>query len=464
MNNTARTANGAVTLKTTNSACLDFFFLAGASRGKDISQEFIAALADNFDVAVRTLLWLRDVRGGAGERQTFRSLLKFLGLPEQESVMRRIPELGRWDDILVFAGTALESKAFAMIEDALRAENALCAKWMPRKDPKGVKNGVAVRLRKHMGMTPKQYRKTLVNLSMVVETAMCAKEWGSIDFSKLPSVASARYQKAFGRNAADNYAAFKESLVKGETKVNAGALYPYDLVLSCKCGDAEVSDAQWKALPDFLEGSDASILPVIDVSGSMSGYKLEGSSATVMDAAIGLGIYLAERSNGPFKNQYITFSEQPRLVTLDPSWDLLQKVQYTRREGVGYSTNFQAVFTEILIAAKRNNLKQADLPEMVLVLSDMEFNQAERSWSWNQETTNFEAVDRMFKDAGYERPKLVFWNLNGRPGNNPVSMGEAGTALVSGFSPSLMKSILNASDFNPEAVMLETVMVPRYDY
>lgn len=461
MNNTARTANGALTLASSNSACVDFFFLAGASRGKDITAVFRKAVDENMEVAVRTLLWLRDVRGGAGERKLFRDLIKELDRDVQVRLLDKIPEIGRWDDLLVFADTTLEESAFSRIQDALAEGNGLCAKWMPRK------KYPAVKLRKFLEMTPKQYRKTLVELSQTVEALMCANHWNVIDYSKLPSVASARYQAAFSKHDPDGYAAYREALVAGDTKINAGAVYPYDVVKSVYRGDATVANAQWKALPDYIAESGENVLAVVDVSGSM-GCPAGGSSVTCMDVAVSLGIYIAERTGGAFKNQYITFSEEPRLVTLDPSWNLYQKVKFTMGYNVGYSTDFNRVFDEILTAATRNGLKQEDLPSKIIALSDMEFNAATHSYGWggrpSVEKTNFEAIDAKFRAAGYKRPQLVFWNLNARVGNVPVSQGEADTALVSGFSPAIMKSILSGADFTPAGIMLETVMSDRYAF
>lgn len=486
MNNTARTANGALTLATSGTACVDFFFQAGASRGQNISNQFCEALIENEDVAIRTLLWLRDVRGGAGERKLFRDLVVHLAPELQERIINRIPELGRWDDMLVFVDTPLEELAFSKIALALMSGDQLCAKWMPRvknvskqlkaarlvEDEKGIErikdiNRAAFKLMKFLELTPKQYRRTLVDLTNVVETAMCARNWEGIDYSKIPSVAAARYQGAFNKHDESGYSAYREALVSGETKINAGAVYPYDIVKSASQGDAIVANEQWKALPDYMDGNDESVLAVVDVSGSME-KSAGGSSVSCMNVAISLGIYIAERSEGAFKNQYITFSEDPRLVTLEPSWTLAEKIEFTLHTNVGYSTDFNRVFDQILTAAKRNNLKQEDLPSKVIALSDMEFNEATCNRGWgvrpDTEETNFEAIDRKFVQAGYKRPQLVFWNLNARPGNSPVSAGEAGTALVSGFSPSLLKSILSGDDFTPEGIMLETVMSDRYNF
>ena len=220
------TENGMATNSTSLNACVDLFFNIGAMRGQD-KKRLIATFSSAFNEdpkrAMKLLFWARDVRGGAGERQVFKDIITYLAKGHDLALkpnLHLIAEYGRWDDLLALTGTILESDAFALIQEALVAENALCAKWMPRK---GI---IANKLRNFMKMSPKQYRKTLVNLTNVVETKMCAKDWDSIEFSKLPSVASARYQKAFWKNSPDGYGAYVESLVKGETTIKAGAVYP----------------------------------------------------------------------------------------------------------------------------------------------------------------------------------------------------------------------------------------------
>lgn len=227
----ARTDNGMKAHANTGDAVLDLFTNIGTARGKDITHLFTAALAENTDLTLRTLLYARDIRGGSGERQTFRNLLS--KLEAQDSVlasklMHKIPELGRWDDMFTYTGEN-RLAAFRMIRKALvEDQNGLAAKWMPRK------GAVAVELTKFLGLSPKAYRKLVVGLTQVVETQMCSKNWNEINFSHVPSVASARYQKAFGRNAKESYSAYLAELQKPEAertvkvKINAGAVFPYD--------------------------------------------------------------------------------------------------------------------------------------------------------------------------------------------------------------------------------------------
>jgi hypothetical protein len=467
VNASATTANGAVTNASSLNKNVDLFFLAGASRNKDITPTFAGALVEDTEVAVRVLQWARDARGGAGERETFRKLFGYLIRTEQDiakRVLPNVPEIGRWDDLFIAFGTALERDALRLIASALKdAKNGLCAKWMPRQ---GAEAG---KIRAYMQLTPKQYRKLLVGLSNTVEQKMCAQDWTGIVYPHVPSVAAGRYQKAFKKHDPAGYEAYKTKLVAGETKINASVAFPYDVVRSMRNGDATVSNEQWKALPNYLEGSDENIMPLVDVSGSMDSVAVSGS-VTALDVAISLGLYLSERSNGVFKDQFITFSTQPQM--LKTSGTLQQRFDQMERSAWAGTTDLQAAFKLILNAAVKHKVPKADMPTKLLILSDMEFNSCVHvntsSGMWGRgSTVSVSAMDMIrseYAAAGYDLPQVVFWNLNGRAGNSPVTYNETGTALVSGFSPSIVKSVLGGEELTPISIMLKTVMVQRYDF
>jgi hypothetical protein len=410
---------------------------------------------------MKLLFWARDVRGGAGERQVFKDILVYLAENHDLALrpnLHLITEYGRWDDLLALVGTYLEKEAMTLISDALIAENSLCAKWMPRKGQ------VAEKLRKFMGMSPKQYRKTLVGLTNVVETKMCAREWDSIEFGKLPSVASARYQKAFGKRAYESYSAYIASLVKGEAKINAGAVYPYDITKSLNFGNAEVANEQWKALPNYMEGANDMILPVVDVSGSMSTPAGGSKTVTCMDVAISLGLYISERNEGAFKDAFITFSDNPKLQVVTGS--LADRYAQMSRSDWGMSTNLEATFKLILNQATKHKLSQDEMPNKILILSDMEFNSATNSgWrntgsTWNP--TAQQMIENMYDVAGYTMPQIVYWNIQSRNGGVPVAFDKQGTALVSGFSPAIMTSLLGGDIESPQQIMDKTILSERY--
>lgn len=457
------TENGMATNSTSLDACVDLFFNIGAMRGQDkerLIAGFSKALNQNRIDALKILFWARDIRGGAGERQVFRDIIQWMAENHTEYIKRNlqyISEFGRWDDLLVLIDTKLESDAMQLISDAIIAENGLCAKWMPRQGP------VANKLRKFTGMTPKEWRKSLVGLTNVVESKMCAKQWDEIDFAKLPSLASARYQKAFGKNAFEKYSEYIKSLQKGETKINAGAVYPYDIVKSLKHGNFEIANEQWKALPNWMEDSNEMLLPLVDVSGSMETAVGNNDNVTCMDIAISLGLYISEKNEGPFKNTFITFSDNPTLEVLSGSL----KDRYTQMASSswGMSTNLEAAFKLILDQATKHNLSQPDMPTKILILSDMEFNAAVgngyRQSGWNP--TAQQMIEQLYTDAGYSMPQIVYWNIQSRNGGLPVSFDKQGTALVSGFSPAIMQALVKGEITSPTAIMSSVIHSERYE-
>lgn len=471
----ARTWNGMKTNSTSLNPAVDLFYNIGAARGKfdTIAANLAAALATDKDVAVRLILWARDIRGGAGERQTFRDAIKFIAdnalltVGEARRIIKMVPEVGRWDDLIAFENTVLEHEALKFWVESCRT-NGLAAKWAPRK---GVIKG---KMREISGLSRSAYRQMLTANTAVVEQFMCSGNWDKINFSHVPSLAASRYQKAFIRNAEAAYNAYKAELVKApeqrdpKVKINANAVYPYNIVQAVRRGDATVASEQWKALPDYMEGSEsAGILPMVDVSGSMSmnaaggdgyvSYSGRGSAITCMDVAISLGLYLSERNRGIFKDEFVTFSGKPHMQKT--SGDLAARVHQMEHSDWGMNTNVIAAFDMILDAAVRANLPQEDMPKVLMIISDMQFDHCAK-----YDDSAMESITRKFRDAGYERPNVVFWNVNSSGSGVPSTADRHGTALVSGFSPAIMKSILKAEDFTPEAIMMKTIMVDRYDW
>jgi len=464
VNQEARTTNGMKARKSTANAVVDLFYNIGASRGKDIVPAFTAALVENRELALRIAAWARDARGGAGERESFRNILRYLEKTDVEAakaLLAKVPELGRWDDIFVFQTDVMKSLAYTMLGDALRERNGLAAKWTPRKGP------IAAEIRAFFGMSPKFYRKSLVEMTKVVEQNMCAKEWDTINFSHVPSVAAARYKKAFNRNT-PKYAEYVQSLVKGdnpEVKVNASVAYPYDVLKGRVNGyvkfdktELDLIEAQWNALPNYV--GDANILPLVDVSGSMTcsagGYGSK-SQLTCLDVSVSLGLYLADKNKGKFKDTFLTFSGSPELLHLQGN--INQKIDQMIKSKWMMNTNINAAFKKILDVAVKGGVPQEEMPDMVLILSDMQFDQCV-----SHDDSAIEMIGRKYREAGYELPKVVFWNLNASYGNAPVKFDKSGTALVSGFSPAIVKPLLSGDldNFTPESVMLKTIMDDRY--
>ena len=469
INQEARTENGMKARKSSANAVVDLFYNIGASRGKDITPAFVAAFVQDRDLALRVAAWARDIRGGAGERESFRSILRHLEKTDVEAakaLLAKVPELGRWDDIFVFQTDVMKSAAYNMLGDALRAKNGLAAKWTPRQGK------IAAEIRQFFGMSPKFYRKSLVEMTKVVETQMCAKDWDNINFSHVPSVAASRYKKAFNRNT-EKYKEYVAELMKPEAersvdvKVNAGAVYPYDVLkgrinsYGVKFDKTELNliEAQWAALPDYM-GTARDILPLVDVSGSMTclaGGRASKSNLTCLDVSVSLGLYLADKNIGKFKDTFLTFSDKPELMHL--KGNINQKIDQMVKSDWGMSTNLHAALDKILSVAVKGNVPEHEMPAMLLILSDMQFNACVR-----HDDSAMEMIARKYQDAGYEMPKVVFWNLNAAYGNTPVAFDKSGTALVSGFSPAIVKPLLSGDldGFTPEAVMMKTIMDDRY--
>jgi len=469
VNQSARTENGMKARQSTANALTDLFFKIGAMRGQNVIPAWTAARVQDAGLAARIALWARDIRGGAGERKIFRDILVDLANTDQvraSDVMRKVPELGRWDDLLVLVGTPMEEQAFFMIQCALEDNMGLCAKWMPRQGP------VAAKLRNYLGWTPKFYRKRLVELTKVVETQMCAKDWDNINFNHVPSVASARYKKAFSRHT-EKYKEWASALVSKdpevakEVKVNAGAVYPYD-VLRGMIGHYRSNYnqdnlnhilAQWEALPNYV--GDANVLPIVDVSGSMTspagGYNSK-SGVTCLDVSVSLGLYLADKNKGKFKDTFLTFSGKPELLHLEGN--ILDKAKQMVDSKWEMNTNLHAAIEKILQVAIEGNVPQEEMPQTLLILSDMQFDQCAR-----YDDTAMQMIARKYADAGYSMPNIVFWNLSAHD-NVPAKFDDNGVALVSGFSPAIVKGVLAADldNFTPEAIMLKTIMSDRYDY
>jgi hypothetical protein len=468
VNQEARTANGMRARKSTANACVDLFFKAGAMRGQNIVPAFVAALVENEDVAMRIAQWLRDARGGAGERELFRQILTYLegNRPDLATkLLPKVPELGRWDDIFVFKTTELKTKAYTMLGDALREKNGLAAKWTPRKGE------TAVEIRQFFGMTPKFYRKSLVEMTKVVEQDMCAKNWDGINFSHVPSVAAARYKKAFFRNTPE-YAKYVAELIKDpkdrtmNVKINAGAVFPYDVLKGVigayqknySSTELGALQAQWDAMENFI--GDANVLPLVDVSGSMTckagGYTSK-SETTCLDIAVSLGLYMADKNKGKFKDTFLTFSGTPELLHL--KGNIVQKVKQMSESNWGMNTDLVKAMKKILDTAVAGGVPQEEMPEMLMIMSDMQFDQCAKF-----DDSAMKMIARKFTDAGYEIPKIVFWNLNAAD-NVPVKYDTRGVALVSGFSPAIMVAVLggDTEKFTPEAIMLKALMVPKYD-
>ena len=455
---TTRTENGDKAYSTTSNYCLDLFFQVGALRGQKeerIRDLFAAAFVEDRDLATRIALWTRDIRDGAGERMIFRYILKYIENNDIDlllNILHLVPVVGRWDDLFVVMNNDRSARAvLEMYQQALENKDALAAKWAPRENADPL---FAARLRNFLRLTPKQYRKLISGLTKVVEQQMCANEWGEINYPHVPSVASARYSKAFGRHDKDRYSAYIDEVKKGKKKINTAAVYPYDVLKGSV--DDKTADAMWKNLPNYV--GNANILPMVDVSGSMTFNRIT-NGLTPLDVSLSLGLYLADRNTGPFKDLCVMFSRIPSLFKI-PGGDIRAKARALRAAPwKGQSTNLDAAMTLVLDIAVDNRIPQDDLPKALIVLSDMEFDKSPEGVN----SSVSERTKTAFNNAGYTMPMIVWWNIQSRNGSSPIRGNEHNMALVSGFSPAIVKSVL-AGDLNPVDIMLRAVNKEKYSW
>ena len=469
--NKTYTENGSVTYRSTGRDCLDLFATIGALRREseqEITARFLRAYAEDPDLAMKILFYGRDVRGGLGERRVFRILLRWLAVSKPESVVRNLPyvaEYGRWDDVLVLLDTPCRAEALALLKQQFDADLAalssdgdvsLLGKWLPSVN---ASNDETVRAAKQIanafGLSNRDYRKTLTKLRAqirILENNLRERDY-TFDYSKQPSKAMFKYRKAFLRNDAERYGAFMQRVSTGEVKLNTGALYPYEIIEKAyHCDDAErlSLDATWRALADYTQDENA--LVVADGSGSM----YWGGKPMPAAVAQSLAIYFAEHNRGAFRNHFITFSMNPRLVEIKGR-DIVDKARYCETFNECANTNIQKVFELVLNAAVRNRVPQKDLPSTLYIISDMEFD----SCAAGASLTNFEYAAKLFRQAGYRLPNVVFWNVSSRNQQQPVTMNEQGVALVSGCSPRIFSMVMEGS-LDPFTFMLCVIDTERY--
>jgi predicted RNase H-like HicB family nuclease len=446
------TENGAITYTRTQSSLLDFYAQAGAMR-KNPSQAlklFQKAYSEDRLSAIKILFYLRDVRGGQGERVLFRTCLQWLGEEEKEvfeKVVGYVSEYGRWDDLFFDNEVCMDIISKQLTEDKASEKPSLLAKWMPtiNASSKSTK-AKALFIANKLGLNDIAYRKTIREIRKkiaVVEEKMSDNKWEDINYSHVPSQASRIYKNAFKKHDEKRYGEFIDKAEKGEVKINASTLYPYQIYNSVQNDYSKTLEALWNQLPDYTQGKNA--LVVADTSGSMSG--------DPMSVSVSLALYFAERNKGQFKDYFITFSESPRLLKITGP-DLRSKMRCIETGEVA-NTNLQAVFDLILGTAMQNNTPAEEMPETIYIISDMEFDSA---CGWH---TNHEEILIKYQRAGYKVPNIVYWNVDARSGQNlPVQHNENNVAMVSGFSPVIFK--MAVENKTPEQVMFDTINSERY--
>lgn len=459
------TENGAATNESSLDANLDYFALAGAMRNRagDTRRLFAKAYATDPQTALRTLFYLRDIRGGQGEREVFRA-----GLQELEDIDPEVAsevvakdyigEYGRYDDLLAFRKDSTLATMSQFIRDKLDEDTqamaegqavSLLAKWLPSENASSSTSRKQARaIAEMLGLKPAQYRKKIVALRKYIkllEQQMSRREWSEIDYSKVPSQASRKHVKAFMRHDEDRYREFLSKVEKGEAKINTSTLYTYEVFDLVQSGQNQTANVMWDNLPDYTNGTDALVLA--DVSGSMYGRP--------MSVSVSLALYFAERNKGIFNNKFMTFSQSPQVVDVIGN-DLTSKLSFIESQEWGYNTNLEAAFDAILKAAVNSGQGNDGMPRVLYVISDMEFDQAVA----NPSETIFKNAEAEFKEAGLELPHVVFWNVNSHQNQAPATKFDNRVTLISGSSQSTFKYAVEGK--SPVELMQEVVNSARY--
>lgn len=485
--NLSMTENGALGYKTTGKALVDFNFNVASYRNprkqNDIILDFVKAWAENPEYALKYLFYMRDVREGLGERDTFRIIMHALAPKLDNRVFGWIMEYGRADDLFVFFDTCLEYEMLQFVEAQLTEDIANCmngksvsllAKWMPSINTSSIKTReLATRFIKAYKITPKDYRKTLAKLRSyidVIEKKLCKNDWDKVNYNTVPSNANLKYKNAFLKHDNERRREYLGSLVRGDknVKINSSVLYPHDIVAkymrqgmeyymskSPSKDYDETLEQLWKNLPNYVQDAQ-NIMVVRDGSGSMYCGVDSNSHVQPADIANALSIYFSERCSGPFKDKFITFSHNPQFVNLSKNENLHDKLEELFRYNDCTNTNIEAVFDLILRIAKDNRLKQEEIPTL-LIISDMEFDVcSERS-----DKRLFDVIAKRYTEAGYELPKLVFWNVSSRTNTIPITQNDRGVILVSGFSTTIAKMVLS-NKTDPYEALVDVLMSDRY--
>lgn len=479
------TENGAVGYRTTGKKLLDLNFSVASLRSaseQTIINKFMDAYWEDPVMAIKWLFYSRDCREGLGERRLFRILVKHLAQEKPEvvkAILKFTSEYGRYDDMWCLLDTDLKNDVISIVyaqlgEDTVNMRNnkpiSLLCKWLPSENASSKETKrYAATIRKGLNMTSRGYRKMLSQMRKyidVVECKMSSKEWTGINYEAVPSRANLIYNNAFLRNDEERRRAYLGALEKGEAKINASVLFPHDIVHKYTAGswysrlnnyDAAL-EGMWKALPDTVNGN-GNTLVVADGSGSMTINVGCKTSVTALDVANALAIYFAERASGEFKDKYITFSNRPQLVDLSNAKNLHDKLGIALRHNEVADTNIEATFDLILNTAVNNHMAQEDMPQNVLIISDMEFNSAV---GWHRpDKTLFATIAKKYATYGYKLPRLIFWNVNSRTGTVPVKENDLGVALVSGFSVNIVKMVMS-NKLDPYECLLDVLNVERY--
>ena len=462
-----KTENGADAKNTTDSALLDMFATIGSMRGRSedkIIQKFELAFQEDPLGAMRCLFWVRDCRGGAGERRAFRVLLPYIAQKHYEELYRNLelmPEYGRWDDFYTLIGTLMEEQfwpfiSWKLFRDIKEMEAgrpcSLLAKWLKKADassPNTRKLGIYTA--KKLGMSVYDYKRLCVKLRKyidVVEQRMSAREWNTINYPAVPSKAMMNYRKAFARHDEERFNEYLNKVQTGVRKINSATLYPYDIVEKILYGheDSKGLEAQWNNLPDYVDGD----VNAVVMADAMSGRP--------MATSVGLAMYFAERNKGAYHNLFMTFSGNPQFVAVKGD-TITQKINFISKAEWGMNTDLEKALLKILDVAIDNHCSQEEMPKSLIIISDMEIDCCTRQ---NHRENFYDYVSRVYEEHGYKIPNVVFWNVNSRHDVFLADKDRKGVQLVSGQSASTFKNLIGCVDKTPVEMMYSVLNSERY--
>lgn len=471
------TENGATAINTTGSALLDMFGSAGSLRMADenrITTIFAEAFKEDPLLATKALFYIRDIREGLGERRTFRIMLRYAAKHHPMAIqpnLNLIGEYGRWDDVYSLMDTPLEDHMWGVVQHTLlndiRLMNqgkpvSLLAKWLKTADASSPKTKeLGVKTARAIGMSVYDYKRVLRQLRRyikVTEVQMSGNQWDRIDYETVPSRAMLNYRRAFSRHDGERFGRYLNKAVKGEAKIHAATLFPYDIIEKYipqygwfsggfHARYNEALEAQWKALPDYV-GTEANAMVIADTSGSMSGRPIA--------SAIGLAIYFAQRNKGAFHNLWMSFSADSRVQHLRGE-TLAQQLNNIDTEHWDCNTNLERAFMNILDIAAQNRVHPDEMVKSLIVISDMEIDHCcGSSWLFYDEMRHRYAM------AGYEIPNIVFWNVNSRHDIFHADKNRKGVQLCSGQSASTFKTLMKSIGMTPMEMMYQVLNSERY--
>lgn len=468
-----RTENGAVALNTTSDARLDLFSTIGSLRDADnnrVQTLFAEAYRQDPLFATKILFYARDIRGGLGERKTFRTLLRYAAEYHPEAIrpnLDLVGVFGRYDDLYVLIGTPLENDMWAAMKKQFEEDLknlhedkaiSLLAKWIKTADASSAETRkIGIMTAQKLGYPVYNFKRIVRSMRRkikVVESLMSAGRWEEIQYSEVPSRAMMIYRKAFMRHDEERFNTFINKAVTGEVKINASTLFPYDIVEKYLYHNekGKVLEAQWKALPNYIE-KDANVIVMADTSDSMT-----WNGGRPLATAIGLAIYFAEHNKGAYENMFMVFSDIPKIMTIKGD-TIAQEIDSIKRIGFqSNNTDLKAAFDIVLDIAEKNQVPNEEMPKAIVVISDMEIDKCgNKQWSF------YDKIAAKFAKHGYVIPNIIFWNVNSRNDIFHADKNRKGVQLASGQSVTVFKQILQNLGYNPVEAMENTINSERYE-